>query len=268
MHERLRSAEPVRHEPRAVAPAARDRLDPRDAAVHLVVDGDARQLARADADADARGGQRRRVALRPLREVRVPVVALHVERERGALHGQGGAALEERLGHAVDVVVPRVGGVDHRELDLARHLDVVERLPLLDRHLRVDLEHARHELAREQEDEPRVHDPEAELRPGELDPLHLRGDEVRGEDEPDEAAAGEDGEGPVGPRHVPPDEEAADELVDGAERAELHLGERAGDDEHHQHRQADDGELQGRDDVPDAVNDVRSLQSAGSPGGG
>ena len=161
-------------------------------------------------------------SLGALDQVRVPEVAPHLEAERRALHGQDAAALEERLGDRVDVVVAGVGRVDDRELDLARHLHVVEGLPLLDRHLRVDLEHARDELAGEQEDEPGVDDPEAELLQRELEPLHLRGDEVHREDESDETAAREDRERPVGLRHVPPDDHGADVLVDGPERAELH----------------------------------------------
>jgi len=266
--ERLRSAQRLRDEPDPVALRARERLDERSHAIALILAGNGRGLDHVDARADShRRGRRRILRLAP-RHLGVLVEGVHLEEERRAGNLDVLVGHEEGLGNRVDLVVIGVGRVDDGELAVAGALDELDGLPLLDGELHLDLEEAGHELAGEEDDEPEVDDPEPGLAEAHLEAPRLRGDEVQGQHEADHAAARKHRDVPGRPGHRAPDEEAADVGVHRPEHAHLDLREGAGDDEHHQEHEADDGQLEGRQRVHDPVSNSRHRSASSARGGG
>ena len=95
-----------------------------------------------------------------------------------------------------------------------------------------------------------MHYPQAGLARAQLQPLQLRRNQVHGQHETDQSAAGEYGNRKCRTGNVPEDEEAAHVRVDRGEGAHPYLGERAQNHQHHEERETGDAHLQGCKSVP------------------
>ena len=91
----------------------------------------------------------------------------------------------------------------------------------------------------------------------------LRGDEIDQQHPADEVAAREDGDSPRGAFRPPVDEEAAEELVLGLVKAQVHLRQRAPEDQHQAQRQAHDRQAQRREEADQAVQ--KMIQGHANP---
>ena len=118
-----------------------------------------------------------------------------------------GSRRQQADGNRHDFIIAGMGGVGHRELRLAKTFGVPPAGADIDPHLIVLLLQARKPFPNEEQDQPRMGEPDARLFPGKPKARKMRGDQIDEQRNAQEVAAGEDREKQPGAAHFPKNEE-------------------------------------------------------------
>ncbi len=149
---------------------------------------------------------------------------------------------EERFGDGDDAVFVGVGHVDDGQFVLAAVFGVRFGAADFEAHLAFGLEDFGDELAGKEEDQAGVNHDDAGAPALEFEALDVGGEKVQEQDQPDEPAAGENGNPPVRPARGPVNKKAAKEFGLHGVKAQMDLRQRPAKDEHDGQTEANDGQ--------------------------
>ena len=153
--------------------------------------------------------------------------------------------------HLIEIVV--AGRIDHRQFRPAHVLGVIFRVAARQTHVTFDCEKISEKSTRQHNDQPGVREMNAQLAPGPPETFRVGSDEIDQQHGPDEMATGKNRNLETLSFRRPPHKHALEITLLRFMDPEMHLRQRAGQNQRHPRRQTNDRQLQRCKDVDDFV---------------